>query len=165
MLKQFYTPMRWTAIIFLILVVMVNVLWAVNNVKTQRIRLGDPIKQMNIARDANGSSITATIRAQSVDNYLREKGLKEAIITVKTVEEWVTNPDGSSHRRLTFTFGPSGCYFTTPFELELKQDYVTDDCWLFDEKGESIPATRRGNGSILTFYIPHFSYYTYDQYY
>jgi hypothetical protein len=168
MSKKWYTrTKRWASIctIAVALLLIMATAHAGSNTKSQKIRLGDPIKQMNIARDPNGSSITATIPAKSIDDYLKSQGLSETTITVQTIEEWVTAPDGSSHRRLTFIFGPSGCYFTDPFELQLKKDYISADCWLFDEKGEAVEATSKGNGSMLTFYIPHFSKYSYDQYY
>ena len=89
-------------------------------------------------------------------------------ITADLSEEWIDTGDGSGYYRLDFTFGPSGTYFTpNNLEVELKGKYVSDstNVVMYDEYGEALPATRKGQSDRITFYIPHFSSYYYDGYY
>lgn len=69
---------------------------------------------------------------------------------------------------LLFIFGPSGAYFDPPLELTLRKDYFNDSAILVNELGEALEYTVKSGKAkgvrYTTFYIPHFSSYSYDFY-
>jgi hypothetical protein len=65
---------------------------------------------------------------------------------------------------MLFVFGPTGVFFEPALQLSITGGYVVDDMMLVDESGESLEHTVKRNGQILTFHIPHFSSYYYDDY-
>ena len=76
--------------------------------------------------------------------------------------------NGEGYYRLDFTFGPSGAHFDPPLELEFKGSYFTDisEVTLYGEDEEELPYDLHPGGNKMTYFIPHFSSYTYDvQYY
>ena len=71
-----------------------------------------------------------------------------------------------THYHLNFTFGPSGAYFAPPLQLTIAGKYVKTGChvWLYDENGEALEGKRYDSSNRITFEIPHFSSYYYDDY-
>ena len=65
---------------------------------------------------------------------------------------------------IDFIFGPSGAFFLPELELELGESYINGNHALFSEEGEALEYRLKKNGKSITFYIPHFSSYSYDQY-
>ena len=97
------------------------------------------------------------IKNKSVDDYLDEMILDSVEIICDMFYGW----DGS----IWFVFGPSGTFFT-PDELELtiKGGYLVNDMLLIGEDGEFLEYTFNDHQTKLTFYIPHFSCYYYEDY-
>ena len=102
----------------------------------------------------------------AVDAYMDEQGVDSVEITADLLEEYVQGADGSGYWRLTFVFGPSGCFFTDPLRLELSGKYVSEgaEVWLFDEYGEALDGFSYAAGKKVIFEIDHFSRYSYDNY-
>jgi len=97
------------------------------------------------------------IKNKSVDDYLDEMGIDSVEITVEMYYGW----DGS----IWFVFGPCGTFFT-PDELELtiSGGYLEEDMLLLGEDGEFLEYNINKKQQSLTFFIPHFSAYYYDNY-
>jgi len=97
------------------------------------------------------------IKSKSVDDYLKEMGIKSVEITVEMYYGW--------DREIWFVFGPSGTFFT-PKELELTilGGYIEEDMLLLGEDGEFLEYTVDKKQQSLTFFIPHFSSYSYEDY-
>ena len=115
-----------------------------------------------------GWEVFGEVRWGALDAYMNEQGVTSVKITVEATEELVQRDDGTSYYRLSFVFGPTGCYFDPPLELNIDGKYVAPDTEvrLYDANGELIPGERSFlYDDQMTFYIPHFSYYSYDQYY
>ena len=115
----------------------------------------------------NGGTITInsdakiTIPKHALSDYLDKQGISSVEITVEMVEVY----DGEGNLdTLVFTFGPDGCTFAPELELRLKGDYLLPNYVLMSEEGEALEYTTQGNGNLITFYIPHFSRYSYDMY-
>lgn len=102
----------------------------------------------------------------AVDAYMDEQGVDQVEITADMLEEWVQRDDGSGFWRLSFVFGPSGCFFEPPLRLEFSGKYVSDitEVWLYDEIGEALESFNYASGKKIIFEIPHFSRYSYDMY-
>jgi len=161
------TTLTKTAILSFALIVAISIAWGGNKSKVRRktVYKGGDTTHINIDSSPKGGSIRATIIGGSVDDYMTEQGISEVQITVETIEEWVDDGGGNSHRRFTFIFGPTGCYFTpNPLELKLKGSFITDDVAMYGENGEAVEYTWQGGDNHLTFYIDHFSSYSYDHY-
>ncbi len=103
----------------------------------------------------------------NLDAYMEEQGIDEMAIIVDLVEQWVETGGENGYYKLDFTFGPSGAYFTPrDLVLELSGKYVSSgvEVRLLDEYGEELPSTSKGGGSHISYYIPHFSSYSYEGY-
>ena len=109
--------------------------------------------------------IEVQIPKGAIGAYLDEENLEEVEITVK-VEEELVSCEEDTHYHLKITFGPSGAFFVPELELTLTGDYVDTGCdvWLFDENGEALPGTSSKSGKKITFFVPHFSEYDFDDY-
>ena len=163
--RTFFTPIKSAVIFSLVLVLALSVAWGgKNRVRKKTVYKGGDTTHINIDRDPKGGRIRATIIGCSADDYMTEQAISEVQITVETIEEWVDDGGGNSHRRFTFIFGPSGTYFNLPLELTLKGEFVTDDVWLYGEDGEAIEYQWQGGDNFITFFINHFSSYSYDLY-
>jgi len=102
-----------------------------------------------------------------LDAYMEEQEIGEMTITVNLVEQWVDTGGQNGYYKLDFTFGPSGAYFTPrDLVLELSGKYAAKDAnvKLYDKNGEELPSTVKGGGSHISYYIPHFSSYSYEEY-
>ena len=178
MLQKMYTPLRFTAILSLVLVFALSVAWAgkakpkgdrtTTSTTTTSTTTTSTTIQTYLASDViggRGGSITITrdvvvkIPAGALNAYLAEKGVDVVEITV----EMIDFGDG-----LLFIFGPSGAYFDPPLELTLKGDYFDDSAILVDELGEALEfKVQKGKVKsvpYITYYVPHFSRYSYDFY-
>ena len=97
------------------------------------------------------------IKNKSVDDYLDEMGLDSVEIICDMYYGW----DGS----IWFVFGPSGTFFTPDYlELTIKGGYLEHEMLLIGEDGEFLEYDFDEKQMKLTFYIPHFSMYYYDDY-
>ena len=107
------------------------------------------------------------IPRKSLDDYMTDQGINEVTITADLTEEWVAPVTGEGYYRLNFTFGPSGAFFTPDkLEVELIGDYNagSTQTLMYDENGEALEASGTGNADKVTYYVPHFSSYYYDDY-
>jgi hypothetical protein len=97
------------------------------------------------------------IKNKSVDDYLDKMEIDSVEITVEMYYGW----DGS----IWFVFGPSGTFFT-PNELELTiaGGYLEKDMILLGEDGEFLEYKINKKQNSLTFFVPHFSNYYYEEY-
>ena len=97
------------------------------------------------------------IKNKSVDDYLDAMGMESVEITVEMYYGW----DGS----IWFVFGPSGTFFTPDkLELTILGGYLEEDMLLLGEDGEFLEYNINKKQQSLTFFIPHFSSYYYDNY-
>ena len=97
------------------------------------------------------------IKNKSVDDYLDTMGMESVEITVEMYYGW----DGS----IWFVFGPSGTFFTPDkLELTILGGYLEKDMLLLGEDGEFLEYNINKKQQSLTFFIPHFSEYYYDNY-
>lgn len=112
------------------------------------------------------NKIQVAIQKGALDSYLQEQGQSTVNITAELDETWIDLDNGDGYYRLDFTFGPSGAYFDPPLELEFQGAYFTEvsDVTLYDEDGEQLPSDPHPGGNKMTYYIPHFSSYSYDHY-
>lgn len=154
MVKKFYTSIRFTATISLVLVFALSAVWATTYYKSKVI-------------DEGGGSIPIHADAKleipngALSAYLDEQGVDSVELTIELVEIY----DGAGNLdRLEFTFSPSNAEFDPPVELRLKGDYLDPTKILVDENGEALEYTTQGSGNSVTFYLPHFSSYSYDDY-
>lgn len=166
MFHKFNTPMKSAVILSLILVLALSAAWATINYyyKSKMMGMGAGFFA-NVVHQGK-DRIKATVDSGALDNYLLEQGVDEVGLAILLAEELVEQPDGSSYYRLEFTFWPSGAYFETPLEIQLRGKYVSEstDVQMYDEYGEVLESTSNGNGSVVTYYVPHFSSYYYDSY-
>lgn len=100
--------------------------------------------------------VFVTIHSDSLTDYMLEQNLNAVTISVEMFQLM----DDS----LVFVFSPSGAYFNPSLELTLKKEFVQKDSMLFDEYGEALEYTTEKRGRTQTYFIPHFSRYTYDIY-
>ena len=168
MFKKFQNPIAATAVMALVLVFALSAAWAAYysgsvTVKTK----GRSVDKSFLLVDNGADRVEVTIRKDSLDAYMAEQGINSVNITADLNEEWVDTGGGSGYYRLTFVFGPSGAYFT-PDELEVKLQgkYVSGNTAvaMYSEDGEALESTSSGNWASITFYVPHFSSYSYDHY-
>ena len=110
--------------------------------------------------------IKVAVRKGALDGYLIEKGREKVLLKILLKEEWIDTSDGSGYYQLHFTFGPNGAYFEEPLKIEMRGKYVSEnnEVQMYDEYGEILESTSNGNGSVITYYIHHFSSYIYDDY-
>ena len=109
-------------------------------------------------------TISISVVAKALDAYMAEKGIDRVTITVSLLLEEVTLSDGSSFYRLDFVFGPSGAFFEPELQLILSGKFTQSNASLYDENGEALEGSMRTEAGRSTFFIPHFSSYSYDQY-
>ena len=152
--KTIYTAIRSIAIVCLILAFALSVAWATTYYTSKNIDgMGGAI--------VINSNAKVSIPEGALTGYLKEQNQDSVEITVEMNEMY----DNQGHlSALVFTFGPSGVYFDPPLELRLKRYYMLANYLLFDENGEALEYTTQGNGNLITFYVPHFSKYSYDDY-
>ena len=165
-LQKFNTAIRYTAIFSFVLVIALCSAWAVTYYSESKV-FNHSGGNLVLVKVQGMDRIKLTVPNGSLDDYLAEQGISDVEITADLEEEWVDTGGGTGYYRLTFTFGPSGAYFTpNELELELKGAYASDDTdvMMYDEIGEALPWTRNGQSDKITFYIPHFSEYSYDYY-
>ena len=152
--KTRYFSMQSAIIASLILVLSLGVVWAATYSNSKVIDENGGVIVIN-------SDAKVTIPNGALGDYLNEEGIGSVEITVEMVE---INDGEGNLEALEFTFGPSGASFDPPLELRLKGDYVLADHRFFDESGEALEYTTQGDGNLITFYISHFSSYSYDFY-
>ena len=165
MFSKFDTPMKFRAIFSLVLILAVSIAFAANYYGTSFVvKKGKGHKTEYLVRDGK-DKIGVMVKSQSLDAYMEEQAISSVNITVDLVEQWVETDTGG-HYRLEFTFGPSGAFFIYPLELYLIGKYSSPDTstLIYDENGEMIENWSQSSGQITTFYIPHFSSYSYDFY-
>ncbi len=165
MLKKFCnTPIRFAAMLSLVLVVAISAAWAVQYSNSKVICMGGGD---NIKLAPSPDRVFLHVPPGSLDAYLAEKGLNSVKITAQMTEEWVQSSSGGYYN-LTFVFGPSGTYFdpNNPAELKLNGKYVNANfhLCLYDEDGEAIEGTLKVEDDKIIFET-HFSNYYYDHYY
>ena len=154
MSKTVYTTIRWVAIICLVLAFALSAAWATTYYTSKNIDgMGGAI--------VINSNAKVSIPEGALTNYLKEQNQDAVEITVEMEEIYDAKGQLTT---LMFTFGPSGAYFDPPLELRLKGNYMLADHLLFDENGEALEYTTQGNVNLMTFYLPHFSKYSYDDY-
>jgi hypothetical protein len=184
------TPMRFTAILGLILMMSWNLASAARKIRdrsttesvttsstssatTQVVTYsGDVVvdkgsEARNITLVNGKNLIQVSIPEGSMDTYMTIMGVESVMVTTQLTEEWVEANDGTGYYRLDFTFGPSGAFFIPELKLKLKGKYTQTipEVWLYDENGEALDArSENGKKGMLIFLIPHFSSYTYDFY-
>ena len=100
--------------------------------------------------------VCVTIRGGALTNYMLMNNLSAVTINV---EVFRLSPDS-----ILFVFGPSGAYFEPKLELTLKRQYMLPNFMLYDENGEALEFEVRRKKDAITFFIPHFSSYSYDLY-
>lgn len=149
-----YTSIPATATVCLVFALALSVAWAATYSTSKVIGENGGVIVLN--NDAK-----VTIPNGALADYLDEEGIDSVEISVTMVE---INDDDGNLEALEFTFGPSGCTFTPELELRLKGDYVLPDHLLLNEEGEALEYSTQGNGNLATFYISHFSSYSYDDY-
>ncbi len=103
------------------------------------------------------SEASAKIYEDALKPYFQEQGINSVEIKVELYYGW----DAS----LLFVFSPSGAYFNPNLELTIAGGYIAENMTLLGEDGEALECTVKKKGNALTFYIPHFSKYSYDHYY
>ncbi len=165
MFSKFHRHMRTTAIFSFVLIFALSAAWATNSYyksKTMSMGSGWFTNVVHKGKDR----IKVRVHDGALDNYLIEQGLEEVLLWVYLEEEWIDTGDGSGYYQLNFTFGPSGAYFEEPLEIEIRGKYVSEnnEVQMYDENGEILEFTSNGNGSVVTYDIPHFSEYYYDDY-
>ena len=94
---------------------------------------------------------------------MEEQNISSVKITVGLSEQWVETDTGG-HYCLEFTFGPHGAFFTEPLELSLIGKYRSPNtsALIYDENGEMMESWSQSSGHMTTFFIDHFSSYSYD---
>ena len=137
----------------LFLVFTLGIAWAVTYYSASQVIKEGKGAEFTVVPDED---ITVDIEPGSLDVYLNEEGVDEVEITVDTVD--FENGD------LEFAFGPSGAHFTPSLRLTISGPYLEEDLTLLDENGEALEYTVSHSGNSMTFYIPHFSSYYYDDY-
>jgi hypothetical protein len=163
--------MRWAVISCLVLVFALSPTWALTIIQQNFYSSSTVVK-----KGAKGGffltngkdKINVAIEKNSLDTYLDELGINQVTIWCDLKEELVDLGNGINFYRLTFTFGPSGAYFTPEaLILTLSGKYASEDTKvsLYDENGEAVESNRQGSADTIKFYIPHFSSYYYDGYY
>ncbi len=154
MFTKFHKHMRNTAIFSLILIFALSAAWATNSYfksKTMSIGSGWFTNVVHQGKDR----IKVYARDSTLDNYLIEQGLQQAVLWVYLEETWIDTGGGNGYYQLDFTFGPSGAYFEEPLEIEMRGKYVCEnnEVQMYDEYGEIVESTSNGNGSVITYYI------------
>ncbi len=172
MLTQFHATLTKTAILSLVLIVAISTAWAVNySSDSYRFTMG---KSGNLdlvsgksKKGGQRDKIWCMVKKNALDDYLVEQNLSSVTLTCDLVEEWVECDDGP-HYHLSFEFGPSGAFFRSdrPLEVRIEGKYVSTGChvWLYGEDGEALESTSSSKGNMITFYVPHFSSYYYEEY-
>ena len=162
------TPIRYTAMFGLVLMLGLSLAWAVeyysDSMTISRGQKGN--SSITVVKDGGQDKVEVTAKKYTLEPYMDEQGVDEVTVTVDATVGWVDDDQGG-HYQMDFTFGPSGAFFDPkPLELTLKGKYHSDntDVWLFDENGEALDGERKNKNDHTTFYIPHFSSYTYDEY-
>jgi hypothetical protein len=159
--------MRFTAIISLVLVVALCSAWATINYYSisRTVDFGAGGSFANIIHQGQ-NRVKVSVAAGALDTYMIEQGVNQVVYTVDLEEEWIDTGNGTGYYRLDFTFGPSGAHFEPPLEIQLSGKYVSANnaVAMYDENGELLETTSNGNGSKITYFVPHFSSYYYDDY-
>ncbi|MCZ6679862.1 MAG: hypothetical protein O7E52_21730 [Candidatus Poribacteria bacterium] len=153
-LETLNTKMKFAAIFGLVFALALSAAWAKTYYTSKTVRDWGRWIPISFTR---GKSCHAVILPGAISQYLDEQGLDAVEITVEMIEV-----DGA----LVFTFGPSGAHFDPPLQLVLSGDYLNDndEMLLFNEYGEALEYESFFDGRVLTFKIPHFSSYYYDNY-
>jgi hypothetical protein len=165
MLKKLKHP-KYTAILSLVLVFALSIAWATTKHYSSSVVVPKG-RALGLTIVPHGRDrINLYSQRGAIDDYMNEQGVNSVEITAELQEVLVDDGNGNSHYELTFTFGPSGAYFNPPIQLDIRGKYVSDATMveLYDENGEAISGTRSNGGSKITFEIPHFSSYYYDDY-
>ena len=165
MFSQFSTHMRITAITSFVFIFALSTAWATNSYfKSKTMSMGASLFT-NVVHQGK-DRIKIDVPNGALDNYLIEEGLEEVYLWVYLEEDWIDTGNGSGYYQLHFTFGPSGAYFQQPLEIEMRGKYVSEnnDVQMYDEFGELLESTSNGNGSVVTYYVDHFSSHYYDGY-
>ena len=154
-----------TVIIALILVSGLLTAWAMDHDNTSFVVKRGGKGQFFIVNDGP-NQIKATIEKGALDDYLQQQSQSAVKIAAELEQAWVDKGNGDGYYRLDFTFQPSGAYFHPPLELQLSGIYFTQvvDARLYDEDVKPLPSDRHPDGNKITYYIPHFSRYSYDHY-
>ena len=166
MFRKFHRLIRTTAIFGVVFAVALSFAWATINTYSASMTIyKTEAGAMGIVNDGP-NKITAYTEDEAVDAYLDEYELNQIEITADLTEEWVDTGNGTGYYRLSFTFSPSGLYFSPPLYLKIKGKWVADDTqfWLYDENGEELEGIRHNNGNQIIFEIDHFSCYYYESY-
>jgi hypothetical protein len=171
MFQNVYTAMRLAVIACLFLAFALSPAWGLTIIQ-QNFYSGSTVVKKGAKGGfflTNGKDkINIAIEKNSLDAYLDELGINQVTIWCDLKEELVDLGNGINFYRLTFTFGPSGAYFTPEaLILTLSGKYASEDTKvsLYDENGEAVESNRQGSADTIKFYIPHFSSYYYDGYY
>ena len=165
MFSKFDRQMRITAIFGLVLIFALSAAWATNSYfKSKTMSIGAGLFTNVVHKGKH--RIKVAVQNGALDNYLIEQGLEEVFLWVYLEETWIDTGGGEGYYQLDFTFGPSGAYFEEPLEIEMRGKYVSGNnaVQMYDENGEILESTSNGNGSVITYYVPHFSSYSYEEY-
>jgi len=154
-----------TVIIALILVVGLLTAWAVSHDNTSCVVKKGGSGQFFIVNDGS-NQIKVTVEKGALDDYLQRQRQSAVKITAQLEQAWVYKGNGDGYYRLDFTFQPSSAYFHPPLELQLSGIYFTQvvDAMLYDEDVKPVASYPHPDGNKITYYIPHFSSYSYDHY-
>ena len=154
-----------TVIIALILVVGLLTARAVSHDNTRAVVKKGGSGQFFIVNDGP-NQIKVTVEKGALDDYLQLSRQSAVKITTELKQAWVDKGNGDGYYRLDFTFQPSGAYFHPPLELQLSGIYFTQvvNATLYDEEVKPLLSSRHPDGNQITYYIPHFSSYSYDHY-